>query len=240
VATLLRAGHGPFVATLGGIAAATAAGVATGAIVTSARVAPFIVTLGGMSMLRGAAKGLAHEQKIDCDTQGLETLLAPPTHGFLLFAPGVFVAVGVALAAAAALRYTRFGRHVFAVGSNEQAARLAGVDTNRLKVLVYTVSGALVGLAGVMELSNLTVGDPTTANGLELDVIAAVVIGGGSLSGGEGSIAGSLVGALLMTVIKNGCLAVGLPNWVQEIVTGVIILVASGVDRLRHRLRKDE
>jgi ribose transport system permease protein len=235
IATLLKSGHGPFVSALGGILAATSAGAVTGALVTRFDIPPFIVTLGGMSILRGAAKGIAHEQKIDCDTRGLETLLAPPSHGFLLFAPGVFVAVGVAIVFALVLRYTRFGRHVFAVGSNEQAARLAGIDTKRLKILVYTVAGVLVGLAGLMELSDLTVGDPTTADGLELDVIAAVVIGGASLSGGEGSIAGSMVGALLMSVIKNGCLAVGYPNWVQEIVTGAIILVASGIDRLRHR-----
>ena len=104
-----------------------------------------------------------------------------------------------------------------------------------IKVLVYTVSGALAGLAGLMQFSRLTVGDPTVAIGRELDVIAAVVIGGGSLSGGEGSVLGSIIGALIMTVIRSGCSQMGLPNWVQEIVTGVIIILAVTLDRLRQR-----
>jgi ribose/xylose/arabinose/galactoside ABC-type transport system permease subunit len=106
---------------------------------------------------------------------------------------------------------------------------------DRVKLWVYTLGGAFGGLAGVMQFSRLTVGDPTVAVGLELDVIAAVVIGGGSLSGGEGSILGSLVGALIMSVIRSGCSQLGLPNWVQEIITGIIIIAAVALDRLRHR-----
>jgi ribose/xylose/arabinose/galactoside ABC-type transport system permease subunit len=133
------------------------------------------------------------------------------------------------------LRYARLGRHIFAVGSNELTARLCGVAVERVKLIVYTISAAFAGLAGLMQFSRLTVGDPTVAVGTELDVIAAVVIGGGSLSGGEGSILGSLVGALIMTVIRSGCSQLGLPNWVQEIVTGAIIVLAVALDRLRHR-----
>jgi ribose/xylose/arabinose/galactoside ABC-type transport system permease subunit len=121
------------------------------------------------------------------------------------------------------------------VGSNEQTARLCGVAVERVKLAVYTICASFAGLAGLMQFSRLTVGDPTVAVGLELDVIAAVVIGGGSLSGGEGSILGSLVGALIMTVIRSGCSQMGLPNWVQEIVTGSIIVLAVALDRLRHR-----
>jgi ribose/xylose/arabinose/galactoside ABC-type transport system permease subunit len=133
------------------------------------------------------------------------------------------------------LRYTRLGRHIFAVGSNEQTARLCGVAVERVKVMIYLMCGAFAGLAGLMQFSRLTVGDPTVAVGLELDVIAAVVIGGGSLSGGEGSILGTLVGALIMTVIASGCTQMGLPNWVQQIITGGIIIAAVALDRLRHR-----
>ena len=102
-----------------------------------------------------------------------------------------------------------------------------------MRIAVYAIAGILAGLAGVMEFSTLTVGDPTDSIGLELEVIAAVVIGGASLSGGEGTIAGSMIGALLMTVIRTGGTHLGLPNWVQEIVTGGIILVAVAVDRAR-------
>jgi ribose/xylose/arabinose/galactoside ABC-type transport system permease subunit len=109
------------------------------------------------------------------------------------------------------------------------------VAVEHVKVTVYTLCAAFAGMAGLMQYSRLTVGDPTVAVGLELDVIAAVVIGGGSLSGGEGSILGTLVGALIMTVIRSGCSQLGLPNWVQEIVTGSIIVLAVALDRLRHR-----
>ena len=141
----------------------------------------------------------------------------------------------LALLVAGMLRYTRFGRHIFAIGSNEDTARLCGVAVDRVKIMIYTLIGAFAGLAGLMQFSRLTVGDPTTAMALELDVIAAVVIGGGSLSGGEGSVLGTLAGAFIMTVISSGCEQMGLHNWVQQIVTGSIIVVAVALDRLRHR-----
>ncbi len=150
----------------------------------------------------------------------------------------MWIALGVAIAATVVLHFTRFGRHVFAVGSNESAARLCGVPVARTKILVYVAAAALSGLAGVMEFSTLTVGDPTDSVGLELEVIAAVVIGGASLSGGEGGIAGSMAGACLMTVIRTGGTHVGLPGWVEEILTGAIIVVAVGLDRFRRRKRQ--
>jgi ribose/xylose/arabinose/galactoside ABC-type transport system permease subunit len=108
------------------------------------------------------------------------------------------------------------------------------VRVARTKVLIYGLSGLFAGLAGVLQFSRLTVGDPTTALGKELDVIAAVVIGGGSLSGGAGTILGSILGALLMAVLANGCTLTGVPNYVQEIVVGAIIVIAVAIDRLRH------
>jgi ribose transport system permease protein len=162
----------------------------------------------------------------------------PEERRFLIFPPGVYVLVLVSLLAAALLRYAKLGRHIFAVGSSERTARLCGVPVESVKISVYTLSAALAGLAGVMEFATLTVGDPTDSIGLELDVIAAAVIGGASLLGGEGSILGSLVGALLMTVIKTGCTHLGLSNWVQEVVTGFIIVFAVALDRLRHRQKE--
>ena len=125
-----------------------------------------------------------------------------------------------------------------AVGSNEEAARLCGVPVERTKLSVYVLGSTFAALAGVLQFSYLTVGDPTTATGMDLDVIAAVVIGGGSLAGGRGSVFGSLVGALIMTIVGNGCTKMEFPNWVQEIVTGLIIVVAVMLDRLRQR-KKD-
>jgi ribose transport system permease protein len=153
----------------------------------------------------------------------------------VLFRSGVWVMILLAAGTAAVLRYTRLGRHAFAIGSNELTARLCGVPVERVKVFVYALGAAFAGLAGVMQFSRLTVGDPTVAVGLELDVIAAVVIGGGSLSGGEGSVLGTVIGALIMIVIRSGCSHMGLPNWVQEIVTGLIIVAAVALDRLRQR-----
>ena len=241
IAWLLReTGVSPLTAAVGGVAAAAFFGLVSGLLITRLRVVPFIVTLGMMLVVRGAAKGIGREQKIDVDPERLrwlEELLAslPKERGWMLLPPGVWVLIILAVAVAALLRYTRLGRHTFAIGSNEQTARLCGVAVERVKVLVYTICGAFAGLAGLMQFSRLTVGDPTVAVGLELNVIAAVVIGGGSLSGGEGSILGTLVGALLMTTIASGCTQMGLPNWVQEIITGAIIVVAVAVDRLRHR-----
>lgn len=241
IAWLLQsAGVGPLVAALGGVAAAAFFGLISGLLITRLRVVPFIVTLGMMLVVRGAAKGIGREQKIDVDPERLkwlEELLAslPPERSWMLLPPGVWVMIFLAIAMAALLRYTRLGRHTFAIGSNEQTARLCGVAVDRVKVLVFTLGGAFAGLAGLMQFSRLTVGDPTVAVGLELNVIAAVVIGGGSLSGGEGSILGTIVGALIMTVIASGCTQKGYPNWVQEIITGGIIVAAVALDRLRHR-----
>ncbi|RLB54286.1 MAG: ABC transporter permease [Deltaproteobacteria bacterium] len=239
IASALRAGVGPLGAAFCGLAAGASCGLVNGGLVAGLRITPFIVTLGTMSILRGVAKGLADEQKIDAEAAGLDELMAvlPPESSWMLLPYGVWIALFVALLAAAILAYTRLGRHIVAIGSNEQTARLCGVAVPRVTIITYGLLGLLGGLAGVMEFATLTVGDPTDSIGLELEVIAAVVIGGGSLSGGQGSVAGSLLGALLMTVIKTGCTHVGVPNWVQEILTGIIIVVAVALDRWRHRSR---
>lgn len=225
------------IAALGGIAAGSLAGLLNGLLITRLRVVPFIVTLGTLLLIRGVAKGLANETKVNAPLSWLNDLLASlgPGQRWMLVAPGVWIMIVLAILIAALLRYTRLGRHIYAVGSNEQTARLCGVAVERVKVAVYTIAASLAGLAGLMQFSRLSVGDPTVAVGLELDVIAAVVIGGGSLSGGEGSVLGTIVGALIMTVIRSGCSQMGLPNWVQEIVTGSIIVIAVALDRLRHR-----
>jgi ribose/xylose/arabinose/galactoside ABC-type transport system permease subunit len=235
VARALQGGFGPLEASLCGVAVAAGAGLVNGVLVTVLGVTPFIVTLGTMSVLRGAAKGLAGEQKIDADPRGLDELMSIVPGGAGLVPPGVWITLAIAVLGVALLTYTRLGRHAVAVGSNELTARLCGVPVTGVKITVYTLAGALAGLAGVLEFSTLTVGDPTDSLGLELEVIAAVVIGGGSLSGGQGSVAGTLIGALLLTVIKAGCTHVGVPNWVQEIFTGAIIVIAMAVDRLRQR-----
>jgi ribose transport system permease protein len=233
-ALLLRAGYSGPVALMSGLAAGAAVGVVNGVLITRLGIVPFIVSLGSMGMARGLAKYLAGEQKIDAPAGGLSTLMAKsPDPAWLLVSPGVWLLLAAALLAAFVLTRTVFGVHTVAIGSNEATARLCGIRVERTKLAIYTLCGACAGLAGSLQFARLTVGDPTTALGKELDVIAAVVIGGGSLAGGSGSIVGSLVGAFLMTVLANGCTLLGVPNYVQEMLVGAIIVAAVALDRLR-------
>jgi ribose transport system permease protein len=209
-------------------------GVANGFAITRLRVVPFIATLGMLGVALGVAKGIAGSQTVNIpDTWANDLLLTVPKRQWLLVAPGVWIAIALAVLAALMLRHTVFGRRIFALGSNEAAARACGIATDRLKIYIYGLAGLLFGLAGVMQMSRLRQGDPTVAMGLELDIIAAVVIGGGSLSGGEGTILGSMIGALIMAFLRNGCQQIGWPNYIQEIIIGALIVIAVAVDRWR-------
>ncbi|MBI4881492.1 MAG: ABC transporter permease [Planctomycetes bacterium] len=235
-ALLLRDGRAPVLAVLAGVCTAGLCGLVNGLLITRLRIVPFIVTLGMLGMARGFAKYLAGEQKIDAPAYWLADLMTKsPQPGWLLVAPGVWGMFLLALFMGLVLRATVLGTHAFAIGSNEDTARLCGVPVAQNKVVIYALCGLFAGLAGVMQFGRLTVGDPTTAIGKELDIIAAVVIGGGSLAGGEGSILGAMIGAFLMSFLANGCNLTGVPNYVQEIIIGAIIVAAVAVDRLRHR-----
>ena len=235
-AVLLRQSVGPLAAALGAVAAGALCGAINGLLITQLRVVPFIVTLGTMLLVRGAAKGLADERRVEAPITWLNDLLrtARDGRGWLL-PSGIWMTMALAVVVAFTLQYTRFGRHLFAIGSSERTARLCGVRINWTKLAVYTLGAALAAFSGVLQFSKLSVGDPTVAQGLELDVIAAVIIGGGSLLGGRGSVVGTIAGAAIMAVIQIGCSQQGLPNWVQQIVTGAIIVFAVGLDRWRQK-----
>jgi ribose transport system permease protein/erythritol transport system permease protein len=244
----------PIAAILAGVATATLAGAANGSLVVGLRLVPFIVTLGTLGIWRGLAKGISGQKDIyPPESTWLSDIMDPTLIPFLdwlggrraaapegiewsIFPVGVWILIVAAALAALLLRYTRFGRHVFAIGSNESTARLCGVPVERTKVMVYMLAGFFAGLAGLMQFSyEGGNGYPTTALGYELHVIAAVVLGGGSLLGGEGSILGSVIGALMITILKMGGEQMDWPKWVQEAVIGGIIIAAATLDRIRHR-----
>jgi ribose transport system permease protein len=234
-ALVLRGGHTPLLAVLVGIFIGALVGLVNGLLITSLRVVPFIVTLGMLGIARGVAKWIAGQQTVNVPQTWVNELAVTfPTPSWLLLAPGVWVALLLAVLTAIVLRNTVFGRRVFALGSNEAAARACGIAVGRLKIWIYSLAGLYFGLAGVTQMSRLRQGDPTVAVGVELDIIAAVVIGGGSLSGGEGSILGSMIGALIMAFLRNGCQQMGWPNYIQEIIIGGIIVIAVAIDRFRH------
>lgn len=230
----IRAGWPPSIAVLAGIAMGGLVGLINGVAITRLRVIPFIATLGMLGIARGVAKWLADQQTVNVPQTWVNELAVTfPAQAWMLVAPGVWVSVVLAILVSIVLRNTVFGRRVFALGSNEAAARACGVPTDKLKVWIYALAGLLFGLSGVMQMSRLRQGDPTVAIGTELDIIAAVVIGGGSLSGGEGSILGSMIGALIMAFLRNGSQQMGWPNYIQEIIIGAIIVIAVAIDRLR-------
>jgi ribose transport system permease protein len=211
------------------------AGFLSGTIIAAFRMTPFIVTLGMLGIARGTAKWLAGNQTVNFPESTVGMLMTDPDRDSWFLPPGVSVAIDLAIVMALVMRNTVFGRYIFAIGSNEATARLCGIRTRLMKLGIYSLAGLFVGLAGLMQLSRMRQGDPTAAQGIELDIIAAVVIGGASLSGGTGTILGSMIGALTMAVLRAGSQFKDWPNYVQEIIIGAVIILAVGLDRLRQR-----
>lgn len=236
-AVMIRDGWSLPVALSGTVLAGGLIGFVNGALIAAFRLAPFIVTLGMLGVARGFAKGVADNQTVNFPESAVGAIMNQPLFFENMPPLGVAIAVFLAVVVGIVMQRTIFGRHIFAVGSNEAAARLCGIRTQRVKVFIYSLAGLLFGLAGVMQLSRLRQGDPTAAVGLELDLIAAVVIGGASLNGGTGSILGSMVGALTMAVLRTGSQYMDWPTYMQEIIIGVLIILAVGLDQIRQARR---
>jgi ribose/xylose/arabinose/galactoside ABC-type transport system permease subunit len=238
LARVLEAGGSPLAALGLALAVGVLCGLANGAMVAGLGMTPFVVTLASLQVFRGLASGLAGETNLYPGATWINALMDPvagnAARAWMLLPPAIWISVLAGLFAWALLRHTRFGRHVFAVGSNQETARLCGVSVGRVKVAVYALAGLFAGLAGILQYAYIGIGQPTTGQGYELMVIAAVVIGGGSLRGGEGTMAGTLIGALIIGVLFAGCVQMGWPKWMQTVVTGLLIAVAVLLDRLRH------
>jgi ribose/xylose/arabinose/galactoside ABC-type transport system permease subunit len=215
-------------AMLGGILCGGLCGAFNGQLITRLGVVPFIVTLGSLKMFRGLAKWISGSNPVYVPFQAkpvwLEKLLStrPPVPAWLTVAPGVWVLMILSLA--------------MAVGSSEPTARLCGIDAPKTKRIVYLLAGLATGLAGAMQFAHLDgTGDPTVSDGLELQVIAAVVIGGGSLWGGEGTVLGTLIGCVFITVLDAGCIHADYNPATRDVLIGLIIVAAVTLDRLRRR-----
>lgn len=258
LACCLKLDWEPTLAVLATLLAGCALGAINGGLVSLLRVVPFIITLGTMTIYLGVGKWLAHVVEnggqtvrpktippwLKSFTSTLDASLWPPKTGwaapdavleYLRFPLGIWLGLLLAVLVAALLNYTVFGRRVFALGSNEATARLCGISVSANRIWVYLLGGLFVGIAGVYQFSRLKAGEPNGNSALELRIIAAVVIGGGSLSGGRGSILGTMCGAALMTTIVSGCGFLGISNQIQDIVLGGMIVAAVTLDQLRQR-----
>ncbi len=217
---------------LAGLLAGAALGFINGALVAGFKIAPFIATLGMMTAARGLALIYSGGRPL--------SKLAPDYNwvgqGDILFLPVPIVLFGiVAVLAHLALTRTRFGRHVFAYGGNEQAARVSGINIARINVGIFTLTGLLAGLAGVILSARIGSGNPQLGTGIELDAITAAVIGGTSFAGGIGTIWGTIVGALIIGIINNGLDLMNVSPFMQQVVKGIIIVLAIIIDERKNR-----
>jgi ribose/xylose/arabinose/galactoside ABC-type transport system permease subunit len=236
--SLLKTGLPPAagfaVAIVSGLAIGSLSGAFAGFCITRFNIAPFIVTLATMTIWRGAAFVW---------TDGRPVWELPGGFAFLgtgrLFAVPVptIIMVLTFIASHVILTRTRFGRYVYAVGGNIEAARLAGIRTGRVLLNVYVLSGTLAALSGILLASRMNSGQPNAGVSYELDVIAAVVVGGTSLTGGAGSIVGTFVGAMLIAVLRNGLNLLNVNSYIQQVVVGIVILLAVMLDQLRRRTK---
>ena len=221
---------------LAALAAGALVGSINGALIAKAKLPPFIATLGMLYVTLGMAQVISDVHPIYFDQQ-------PAFQDFFMGKPIVgipnivWVMLGGAAVAWVLLNKTIFGRYTFALGSNEEATRLSGVNTDRWKIIVYAVDGLFIGLAGIVIASRMNSAQPGLGMGYELDAIAAAVIGGTSLSGGEGSVVGTIIGAFLISTLRIGLSVAGIPDQWKSVITGLVVIGAVWLDILRRRSR---
>ncbi|MCP2240324.1 ABC transporter permease [Thermoanaerobacterium thermosaccharolyticum] len=234
ITTLLMSVHYPmWVSVVIGLLCGALIGYINGFIIDKGGVAPFIVTLGMLSIARGAALVLTGGIPVSGLPDSFNIFGNYNLFGWLPMP--VIIMIVIALIFSAILSKTKVGRYTYALGSNEEAARLSGINVGKVKRIVYTISGFLSGLAGIILASRLFTGQPTAGTGYELNAVAAVVIGGASLMGGEGTILGTIIGALIMGVLSNGLNLLNVTPFWQQIVIGAVIVATVYVDKLRNK-----
>jgi ribose transport system permease protein len=225
---------------LAAIATGALSGVLSGTFVAKLKLPPFIATLGMMLVNKGLALVVAGDKPIYFnDTESFSLISQGSVIGYILpslpIPNSVLILFMLAIAASVVLSRTALGRYTFALGSNEEAVRLSGVNVDRWKITIYVLAGAICGVAGLLIASRLNSAQPALGQGYELEAIAAVVIGGTSLSGGSGTVLGTIIGAFIMSVLTNGLRILSVAQEWQIVVTGVIIILAVYIDILRRR-----
>lgn len=232
-AMLIAAALPTSVALAGAVMVGLACGLINGIAITLLRIPPFIATLGTLGIYRGLTLIITGGIPV-ANLKGTFGVLAAGNVFGVVPVPLFFVA-GVGLLIHFVLNYTRLGRYSYAIGSNSEAARCSGIPIGRYTAVIYALGGSLAGLAGMIEAARLVTGQPTAGEGYELRVIAAVVIGGGSLSGGQGTVLGTIVGSLIMGLLSNGCNLLGISPFVQQVIVGSVIVLAVTFDEFQRR-----
>ena len=228
----MQAGMPTFISILIGLLSGVALGVAIGLFITKAKLPPFIVTLEFMMMVRGLVLALTNGMPISGLNDGFDKLAA----GTILKIPyPVIFLIVLAVVLGFVLKNTKIGKYVYAIGSNEDASKLSGVNVDRVKLFVYGLSGLMCAISGIILASRLISAQPTEGMGYEMDAIAAVVIGGASLAGGTGTIFGTMLGAFIMTVLKNGLTMLNVSGMWQQVAVGAVVLGAVYIDNLKNR-----
>jgi ribose transport system permease protein len=214
-------------------------GLVNGLVITRLRVTPFVATLGMLEVARGLAVWLSGRALVDFpgETPGWAKAFAQFRMDYVIFNPGFWSFAILAIGIAILLRYTILGRYCYAIGSNEAGARLCGISISWNKVIIYTLAGLLTGWAGVLMFAQGNSGDPSAGVGLELEVIAAVVIGGASLSGGQGTVLGTFLGVLILGALQNGVQSFQVPVEIKYILIGAIIVVNTALSQWQRRGR---
>lgn len=231
-AQMLASGYNIILSLIIALVIGSISGMINGIIITKGRVQPFIGTLATMIFLRGATLVFSSGRPIPVPSDTVSSIFRWVGTGDILGIPVPIIIMAIVFAICYyVLNHTQFGRHIYAVGGNEEASLLSGINTDKIKILAYTISGLLAAVAGIIVTSRLSSAQPTAGDGYELDAIAAAVLGGTSLAGGEGTIIGTIIGALIIGILNNALNLMDVQSYYQSIAKAIVILIAVLLDR---------